>query len=42
MRVYIHYEVTQPEFTLPVTLEAGDSRTVSELKTQFLAAYETK
>lgn len=42
MRVYIHYELTEPEFTLPVTLEAGDSRTVSDLKTQFLAAYATK
>ena len=39
MRVYIHFEVTQPEFTLPVTLEAGDSRVVSDFKDLFIAAY---
>jgi hypothetical protein len=42
MKFYIHYEVTEPEFTLPVLVEANDGRTIGDVKAQFVEAYNSR
>ncbi|EKX50783.1 hypothetical protein GUITHDRAFT_103373 [Guillardia theta CCMP2712] len=39
VRVYLHVEGEEPEFTLPLSLEASDERTVDEFKCVLLKEY---
>ena len=39
MKIYVHYEAQEPEFTLAVNLAPSDGRTAKELKHEFIEAY---
>jgi hypothetical protein len=41
MKIYIHYELGQPEFTLPIHL-GPENRTVAELRDDFIRAYNSR
>ena len=42
MKIYVHYEVSEPEFTLPINLEGNDGRTIGDLKVQFVDTYNSR
>ena len=42
VKIYVHYEVAEPEFTMPVVIDTADPRTAAELKTLFVDAYNAK
>jgi hypothetical protein len=43
MRIYVHFELYQPEFTLPITIDSGSTnRTVNEVINDFILAYNSK
>ncbi len=41
MKIYVHFELWQPEFTLPIII-AEPNRTVGEVKNDFILAYNSK
>jgi hypothetical protein len=43
MKIYLHFEIGEPEFTLPLNVESGsETRTVSEVKDEFVRAYNAR
>ena len=42
VKIYLHYEVEEPEFTMPVAIDVSDARTASDLKETFVEAYNAK
>lgn len=42
MKIYVHYEIDEPEFTLSVILAVNDARTAKDLKVEFVDAYNAR
>jgi len=42
MKFYVHLEAAEPDFTMPVAIDAADKRTVTDLKALFLNKYNSK
>jgi hypothetical protein len=42
MKFYVHLKAAEPDFTMPVAIDAADTRTVTDLKTLFLNKYNSK
>lgn len=42
MKFYIHYELGDPEFTLPVSVDSSSEKTVADIKSDFIAAYNSR
>ena len=42
MKFYVHLEAAEPDFTMPVAIDAADTRTVTDLKVLFLNTYNSK
>ena len=43
MKFYIHYELGEPEYTLPITVDpSSESRTVNDIKVEFINAYNAR
>jgi hypothetical protein len=43
MKIYVHFELWQPEFTLPIIIDSGaTNRTVIEVRDDFILAYNAK
>jgi hypothetical protein len=43
MKFYVHYEIGEPEFTLPITVNpSSDDRCVSDIKSEFMGAYNSR
>jgi hypothetical protein len=43
MKFYVHYEIGEPEFTLPITVNPStEDRCVSDIKSEFISAYNSR
>ena len=43
MKFYVHYEIGEPEFTLPITVNPStEDRCVSDIKSEFMSAYNSR
>ena len=43
MKFYVHYEIGEPEFTLPITVNPStEERCVSDIKSEFISAYNSR
>jgi hypothetical protein len=42
MKFYIHYELSDPEFTLPVSVDSSSDKTVADMKSDFINAYNSR
>ena len=43
MKFYVHYEIGEPEFTLPITVNPStEERCVSDIKSEFMSAYNSR
>jgi hypothetical protein len=43
MKFYVHYEIGEPEFTLPITVNPStEDRCVSDIKSEFMSAYNNR